>query len=140
MTGTAILLVEDEFLIAAMIEEPLVEGGFEVVPVGNGAKALAELDVDASRFRALVTDIRLGKGPDGWEIARRARELVPGIPVVYVSGDSAPDWTSKGVPDSVMVVKPFAAAQIVTALATLITDAERHALVERGGPSPPDGQ
>jgi hypothetical protein len=37
-----------------------------------------------------------------------------------MSGDSAGDHTSQGVPDSIMVQKPFAAAQIVTAVSTLI--------------------
>jgi len=79
MAAIPVLLVEDEFLIAAMREDALAEGGFEVVSVHNGAKAMDALQADASRFRAIVTDIRMGKGPDGWEIGRHARELVPGI-------------------------------------------------------------
>ena len=126
MTVPKVLLVEDEFLIATMIGEALADGGFDVVPVVNGTRAVAELEAEGSRFRALITDIRLGKGPDGWEISRRARELIPGVPVIYVSGDSSSDWASKGVPNSVMVAKPFAPAQIVTALATLVTEAESH--------------
>ena len=35
--------------------------------------------------RAIVTDIRLGHGPSGWEIARGAREQAPKIPVIYIS-------------------------------------------------------
>jgi len=124
MTGVAVLIVEDEFLIGAMIEAALVAGGFEVVQAASGTKAIAALEADARRFRALVTDIRLGKGPDGWDIARRARELVANIAVVYVSADSGPDWTSKGVPKSVLLVKPFAEAQVVNAVATLITEAD----------------
>ena len=126
MTVPKVLLVEDEFLIATMIGEALADGGFDVIPVVNGTRAVAELEAEGSRFRALITDIRLGKGPDGWEISRRARELIPGVPVIYVSGDSSSDWASKGVPNSVMVAKPFAPAQIVTALATLVTEAESH--------------
>jgi len=128
MAGTGVLLVEDEFLIAAMLEDVLCEGGFEVVSVHDGQKALAELEADASRFRAVITDIRMGKGPDGWEIARHARELVPGIPIIYVSGDSGPDWTSKGVPKSVIIGKPFAPAQVVIALATLINEAASNSI------------
>jgi len=98
MAAIPVLLVEDEFLIAAMLEDALSEAGFEVVSAHDGPKAMAELQADASRFCAVITDIRMGKGPDGWEIGRHARELVPGIPIVYISGDSGPDWTSKGVP------------------------------------------
>jgi DNA-binding response OmpR family regulator len=68
----------------------------------------------------LVTDIRLDDEKDGWHVARRARELNPLIPVVYMSGDSAADHSSQGVTHSIMVQKPFAPAQIVTAVSTLI--------------------
>ena len=124
MTRAVVLLVEDEILIADMAETGLSEAGFEVSTVTNGNKALAALEADAARFRAIVTDIRLGKGPDGWAIARRARELVPGLPIVYMTGDSAHEWSSKGVPNSVIIAKPFATAQIVTAVATLLNQAD----------------
>ena len=84
-----LLLVEDEPLIRLMLEKELADAGFALVVAANGRQAMAELDADAARFRAVVTDIRLGEGPDGWEVARQARELVAGIPVVYVSGDSS---------------------------------------------------
>jgi hypothetical protein len=57
-------------------------------------------------------------------IARLARELISDTPVVYMTGDSIDDWSSKGVPDSVVISKPFAPAQISTAVATLITAAD----------------
>ena len=115
-----ILLVEDEVLIRMNLQEELAEAGFELVVAADGHRALAELEADAGRFRALVTDIRLGRGPNGWEVARRARELVPEMGVVYVSGDSAFEWSAQGVPGSVMVPKPFVPAQVITAVATLL--------------------
>ena len=54
------------------------------------------------------------------DVARHARESVPTMPVVYVSGDSAGDWAVQGVPNSVMIPKPYAFAQIVTAVSTLM--------------------
>jgi hypothetical protein len=41
-----------------------------------------------------------------------------------MSGDSAAGWASNGVPDSVMLPKPFAPAQLVTAVSALITQAD----------------
>jgi hypothetical protein len=38
--------------------------------------------------------------------------------MTYVSGDSASAWAVQGVPESVMIPKSSAFAQIVTALAT----------------------
>jgi CheY-like chemotaxis protein len=72
-----LLLVEDEPLIRHL-KEALMEAGFDVAEAASGAKALSEFEADASRIRGLITDINLGKGPDGWEIARRGRELIPG--------------------------------------------------------------
>jgi DNA-binding response OmpR family regulator len=123
---TALFLVEDDALIRDLLETSLTDAGFEVVEVSCGTKALAHFDADAARFRAVITDIRLGVGPDGWAVARRARELVPTMPVVYMSGDSSPEWSSKGVPNSLMVAKPFAPAQIITAVSTLLNAADTH--------------
>ena len=125
-TTTALFLVEDDALIRELLEASLTEAGFEVVEVSCGTKALAHFDADAARFRAVITDIRLGSGPDGWAVARRARELVPTMPVVYMSGDSSPEWSSQGVPNSLMVAKPFAPAQIITAVSTVLNAADTH--------------
>lgn len=67
-----------------------------------------------------MTDIRLGVGPDGCAVARHARELVPEMPVAYMSSDSGAHWASQGVPHSVMVPKRFAVAQIIAAVSTLL--------------------
>ena len=88
MTPTVLLLVEDEALILVDVKDALTNAGFEVVAAHDGTQALAELDADAKRFKAVVTDIQLGSGPDGWDIGRRAREVVPDMPVIYVSGGS----------------------------------------------------
>lgn len=114
-----VLLAEDEDLIRELVGKALEEGGFQVVVALDGEKAMAAM-ADEPSIQALVADIRLGSGPDGWEVARRAREINGHLAVVYMSGDSAADWPVKGVPNSVMVQKPFAPAQIVTAVASLV--------------------
>jgi DNA-binding response OmpR family regulator len=126
MEAPLLLLVEDEVLIQEMLVDEFADKGFENVVADDGDRALAELEADASRFKAVVTDIKLGEGPDGWDVGRRARELVPDMPVVYITGDSIHEWSSKGVPDSVVVAKPFAPAQLSTAISTLITAVDTH--------------
>ncbi len=118
-----LLLVEDEALIRVNLQEELDDAGFTLVVAPNGGQAMAELDADATRFRGVLTDIRLGSGPNGWEVARRARELVPGVPMVYMSGDSAHEWDAQGVPNSIMLTKPFVTAQVITALSNLLNEA-----------------
>ena len=115
-----VLVTEDDELIQGILVDALTEAGFEAIVASSGENAVA-FDASHSKYRALVTDINLGRGKmDGWEVARRAREIDPAFPVVYVSGDSAEDWGSKGVPDSIMLAKPFAPAQLVTAVSQLL--------------------
>jgi DNA-binding response OmpR family regulator len=121
-----LLLVEDDALIREVMMTELAEAGFEVVAVMNGGEAFAELSEDAARFRAVITDIKLGAGPDGWDVGRRTREQVPEMPVIYLSGDSSHEWASKGVPESVIIAKPFAAVQLVTAVSMLINNTDTH--------------
>ena len=120
MTPTIlVLLVEDDSLIAAALADDLEEEEFTVRRAANGREAIALLDGEET-FSAIVTDIRLGEGPDGWEVARHARERNHSIPVVYITGDSAHDHAVYGVPDSIMLQKPFVAAQLITAVTTLM--------------------
>ena len=83
---------------------------------------------DAPQLQGLITDIRLGVGPNGWQVARHARRKFANLPIVYVTGDSAADWTVEGVPGSVLLQKPYADAQMLTAMSNLLIEA---------GPLPP---
>ncbi len=116
-----LLLVEDEPLVLLVAQDALEAGGYTVLPAQIASEALGLLSSRIAELSGLVTDIRLPGGPDGWEIARQARELRPDLPVVYTTGDSAADWPAKGVPNSVVVQKPYAGAQLLTAISTLVT-------------------
>lgn len=122
MDTPAILVVEDEAIILMDLESGLEEAGFKVVGVKNAAEAIAAFDAAPDRFKALLSDIRLGPGQSGWELGRYVRQRNPTIPIVYVSGDSAGEWGAEGVPNSIMISKPFFMPQIVTALSSLMND------------------
>lgn len=116
-----ILVVEDDQLLQRVVEETLTDGGFDIVIAASGENAVELLDIADGKYRALVTDVNLGRDRmNGWDVARRAREIDSNFPVVYMSGDSAEDWSSRGVPDSIMLSKPFAPAQLVTAVSQII--------------------
>ena len=114
-----ILVVDDDHLIQSLVEDTLREGGFDTAVAASGEEALTLLQGHTSKYRALVTDIDLRGKMDG-EVAQHAREIAPDFPVVYVSGAAAADWTSKGVPNSIMLAKPFAPAQLLTAVSNLL--------------------
>lgn len=117
-----VLLVDDEVLIHDLIAEALGEAGYQVTAADDGASALERVEGSVA-LRGLITDINLGRGPTGWDVAKRARQLHPQIAIVYVSGGNPQDWVSEGVPNSIMITKPFAPAQVVTAISSLINAA-----------------
>jgi len=120
MDSVTILVAEDDQLVQATVVDALSEGGFESTLAASGEEALALLKDGKSQFRAVVTDINLKDKLDGWEVARAAREIDPSMPVVYMTGSHSDDWASRGVPNSIMLAKPFAPAQLVTAISNLL--------------------
>jgi DNA-binding response OmpR family regulator len=115
-----VLVIEDDEPVQVVVEDALAEAGFAPAIVASGEEAVTLLQGMAQEYRALVTDIALRGRIDGWEVAQRAREIDPSFPVVYISGASAGEWASKGVPNSVMLEKPFAPAQLIAAIANLL--------------------
>ncbi len=115
-----VLVVEDDQSLQSIVEESLTDGGFEPAIAPSGEEAVTLLKSGLTKYRALVTDINLSGTMSGWEVAKRAREIDPEFPVVYMTGTSADDYGSQGVPNSILLNKPFAPAQLVTAVAQLL--------------------
>jgi PAS domain S-box-containing protein len=91
-----VLLVEDEALVAMMIQETLAEFGFQVIgPVSTASEALAA--ARDSQFDAAVLDINLGDG-----MVYTVAEILSkrGVPFVFVTGYDADSVDSRftGVP------------------------------------------
>ena len=115
-----ILVVEDEEPLQEIVSDALKEGGFDLTTVPSGQEAVARVESGVVKYSAFVTDVNL-KGPmKGWEIARLVRQINPAFPVVYMTGAAAEDWASEGVPNSILLKKPFAPAQLVTAVSQLL--------------------
>ena len=117
-----VLVIEDDQDLQGPMEEALIEGGFEVAIAASGEEAVMLLKNRLAPYRALVTDINLTGTLDGWEVAKTAREIDPAFPIVYISGAAGEQWPSHGVPNSILLQKPFALAQLVTAVAQLMND------------------
>lgn len=121
LASILVLVVDDEDAILMLVEDALKEGGYAVETSGDSQKALALLDRNHSEYKAIITDVNMAAGkPTGWDLAKRARELNPAIPVVYMTGDREGEWAANGVPNSIVVAKPFAPAQVVTAISHLL--------------------
>jgi DNA-binding response OmpR family regulator len=98
----------------------LKEAGFETDILSSGEEALTLFQGHLRNYKALVTDIDLKGRMTGWEVAAQIREADRSLPVIYMSGAHADEWASKGVPNSIVLTKPFAPAQLVTAVSQLL--------------------
>ena len=115
-----VLVIEDDPDIQFFLEEALRDGGFEPAIAGSGEEAVTLLKAFRSKYAALITDIKLLGRLDGWHVARAAREVDPAFPVVYITGASPQEWPMWGVPNSVLLTKPFTPEQLVGAMSRLI--------------------
>jgi DNA-binding response OmpR family regulator len=115
-----ILVVEDDHAVQGIVEDALTEGGFEPAIAASGEEAVTLLKGRVINYRALVIDISLRGRIDGWEVARQAREIDPAFPIIYITAGHGDQWPSQGVPNSILLTKPFAPAQLVTALSQLL--------------------
>src|ERR1700737_660049 len=115
-----ILVVEDDHSVQSIVEEALSDGGFEPAIAASGEEAVTLLKGNKRKYRALVTDINLSGNMGGWEVAKQAREIDPAFPVVYMTRAHADEYGSHGVPNSILLTKPFAPAQLVTAVSQLL--------------------
>ena len=115
-----ILVIEDDPPIQGIVEEALSDGGFEPAIAPSGEEAVTLLKGNKNKYRALITDINLRGRIDGWEVAKRAREIHPEFPILYITAAHADQWPSHGVPNSILLTKPFAPAQLVTAVSQLL--------------------
>ncbi len=115
MSDQRVLFVDDNVLCAFETCEALRGCGYDVMEVHRADDALQVID---SHFHlsALVTDVDLGPGVDGFDVARAARQIDARLPVVYISGAAAGRHPGEGVDGSLFVAKPFYPSQIAEAV------------------------
>jgi DNA-binding response OmpR family regulator len=111
-----ILVVEDDHSICALIADILEGAGLETECVQNDRSAYAIIPT-LPTIAALVVDVNLGAGTTGFDVARFARQVIPDLPVLYVTGEASPDsFKAFGVPESDFLEKPFTASELLARL------------------------
>lgn len=83
--GGTILLVEDEPSLRALAMAVLKEGGYQVLPAGNGPEALQIANDLASAPALLLTDVVMPE-MSGLQLAQELRAKWPNLAVLYTSG------------------------------------------------------
>jgi CheY-like chemotaxis protein len=108
-----VLLVEDEPLVIALMQEVLTDAGFIVCLATNGGAAVNHL-IRGEIVDVIFTDIHM-PGINGAQLAKLARDLRPDIQIVYTSGGVLDD--SEKVPGSTFVQKPYEPSKVCALLA-----------------------
>ncbi len=109
----SILVVEDEDSVRALAVELLRDMGFQVMEAATGNAAMALLS-GAVHFDLLVSDVGL-PGPNGRQVADYAREKLPNIKVILMTGyaeQAAMNPRFLGA-QMELLVKPFDAQALV---------------------------
>lgn len=101
-----VLVVDDEFLIADLLTEMLVEMGLTVC--GSAATADEAVALASQHLPALVLmDVRLKGQKDGIEAAHDIRRIMP-VPIVFITGSREPETVQRirADSDSAVLFKP----------------------------------
>jgi PAS domain S-box-containing protein len=122
-TGLRVLLVEDEPDVRAVSQSFLQQLGCVVQACANAPAALALLPAGAAEttaptFDVLFSDIILGPGANGMELARQAQQRHPRLAVLLCSGFSPEKLRpeSSDTPAWPVLKKPFTLGQLEQAL------------------------
>jgi len=115
-----ILVVEDEADVRNIVRRQLESLGHTVLVAEAATEALLLLRGPAAPD-VLVTDVVLGKGLDGIELAFAARAARPDLPVIFMSGYTAVSDSQKRIRETgaPLLSKPFTTEQLERAIAAV---------------------
>ena len=119
--GLRVLLVEDDADVRALMHAFLLELGCRITACTSGEQAWNTLAWDA-RYDLLLTDIALGAGMRGTDLAARAQARLPSMAVLLMSGYSAEllDADRDAPPTWELLRKPCTRAELAQAIATVV--------------------
>jgi two-component system cell cycle sensor histidine kinase/response regulator CckA len=119
--GETVLLVEDEPGVRQMASRALQEYGYGVVEASGGHQALAVIERENETIDLLITDVVLA-GMDGPGLARRASQLRPELPVLFISGYTDLDVSRRGLVEAGLpfLQKPFTPEALVAEAAEVL--------------------
>ena len=90
-----VLLVDDEPLILMVLEDTLLDAGFDVMTSADAGGAIKLLRDYPDHFSALVTDVHMPGELNGIDLVAYVRDVYPDLPVVISTGRPdvlTPDW------------------------------------------------
>ena len=113
----AVLVVEDEVLVRAMVTEELRSQGYTVIEAVDADEALSVLRSDVN-VGLLLTDVRMPGTLNGMDLARLVRVEYPAIKVVMTSGTSTA--TQLDAPVDAFFPKPYDLPRLVERIQAIL--------------------
>jgi PAS domain S-box-containing protein len=120
-TGLKVLVVEDDAEVRAVAQHFLAGMGCELSMCASAEQALLLLTPQAD-FDLLISDIALGAGMRGTELARIAQQRLPALAILLMSGFSAEllDADRESPADWELLPKPYSRSQLAQAIARVM--------------------
>jgi PAS domain S-box-containing protein len=121
--GESVLLVEDEDTVRTLAKRILTEGGYRVSAASRGRDAVRLLEDPSREFDLLISDVVM-PGMRGVEVARRASDLRPGLPVLMMSGYTTPIGPEdrRAMAEAPLLEKPFSRRDLLAEVRDLLDD------------------
>jgi len=120
--GGRILLVEDEDMVRAVAERALTRQGYVVTTASDGEEGLEKIREGGS-FDMVVSDVVM-PNMDGPAMARQLRQIVPDLPVLFMSGYAEEQLRNDiDFENMHFIAKPFSVQQIARKVAEVMATA-----------------
>ena len=116
---TRILILDDEPVVGERLKATLERAGFVVDAFSTSSEALVRLK--EAHYDILVTDLKMS-GPDGMDVLRAAKEALPGIKPVVITGFATRDTADEAMRSGAVafVAKPFKMSELRDLLQQLV--------------------
>lgn len=113
----SVLLVDDNAEMRAIARQHLISLGYRVREAENGPLAMECLG-DGQRFDLLFTDIIMPDGMMGYQLAAGARQVQPGLKVLFTTGYAKPEMTTEAdeATSGPVLRKPYRKQDLATAV------------------------
>ena len=117
VSSSTVLVVEDEAAVREIAAEMLREAGWRVISAADGREALSVLQT-GEPVDVLFSDVVM-PGLNGFELARAARGMRPGLPVLLTSGYAGAAHGHEE-PEFAVLQKPYERHELLRNLGALV--------------------
>jgi PAS domain S-box-containing protein len=118
-----ILVVDDDMLVCAGTSAMLEDLGHKVIEASSGAEALDTLKDNNPGIELMITDYAM-PGMTGLDLARRVRQIYPGLAIILASGYAEIEEGADHIAPP-RLAKPFALTDLAAAIAAALDRSPR---------------